>query len=228
MSTRKKGYAGLTGLYLPAESCHINDGPSSLIIQGNPIEKQWPIAGVKMHCLLKNFSLAPSGRAGSLLTFGSYTANRALAFSVYCWQDGEIQVEITSTTPNRAGYGKFYIVSCRAGNVEGKIVDTQDHRTIYSDSTPQEIEARLENGLFDVVVDGKAYISGLDIASGSFNGSEATYPIYPTIFRASVASYDLVDFTYETSETSCRFVPMKTADGKDAIYEVYSQQVVEI
>lgn len=198
------------------------------MIQGNPIAKQWAPDGIKMHCHLKNIRFAARGISTPIVSFGGYTDRRALAFSVYIWSDNTIHIEVTSTTPNISGGGKYYIINCNPANSDEKIEDSPATRVIFSRSKPQEIEARLENGLYEVKVDGKTYISAPDINSGTFNGSGASYPVYPYIRRNDSVSYDLVDFTYETAETSCRFVPMKTADGKDAIYEAYSQQVVEI
>lgn len=228
MSTRQKGYAGQTGLYLPSAACSIPKGTASIVIQGNPIAKQWPSNGVNMHCHLKNIRYSPSGESGGIVTFGSYSANRALAFSVYCWDNGWLDVAITSTTPNGSGSGKYITLQCRRDKADGTIYDSKEARYVYCNHVPQEIEVSLKNGLYSVSADGKTYIEPLGVVSGAFSGVSTIYPIYPAIRKNANASYDLVDFTYETSETSCRFVPMKTADGKDAIYEVYSQQVVEI
>lgn len=83
-----------------------------------------------------------------------------------------------------------------------------------------------EAGRVRMWVDGVLRIDRDDVLNGSFvsawEGSKILVRYNPGW------SYDLVDFSYETEKTSGRVVPMKTADGQNALYEVYTQQVVEI
>lgn len=229
MNAKRKGYAGQTGLFLPAGSSHVRDiGANAILLRGNPIEKQWPADNVYLHCHIKNITVEGPLTSGQLLGFGGYVSARFLSFAIYVWNDKIVETLLVSSQTASDGNGLYFVVKAGPGMGEHTHMSTFGAEYWYHNRTPQEIEVTYRDGHLEIKNDGEIYCATDSILGGSFSGAQSTYPIFPSIARRAGLSYDLVDFTYETEETSCRYVPMKTADGKDAIYEVYSRQVVEI
>lgn len=224
------GYAGRAGDYYPADACSIPAAPYAAALRGQVITKAIPLNGTKYHVHLKNITRTEQApAAGPLVAFGTYSSKKALSFSFYAFATGMLNIVVTSTLSNGSGEGKFIMAQYTPSSPYiGRYIENASTYAWEQNTAPSEFELMYEAGRLRMWVDGVLRIDRADVLDGPFRTIEPPTSSVPVVMYNPGWKYDLVDFTCETADVSVRFVPMKSADGQNALYEVYTQQVAEI
>lgn len=227
MSDVKTAYTSQRGDFYPAAACNVPAAPAAAALRGASLADIAPQDVKKIHLHVKNLTRTGAAvTAGSLITAGGYSDRRVLAIAFYAMANGEIHLSLTTTQLSGASYGKYYNVIASPSVSTGYYTDTTTQYT-WHQNIPSELELLYDNGRVLILVDGVVRIDRNNVLGGTYLAPWPTASA-GTVYYNPGWTFDVVDFSYETAKGSLRFVPLKTVDGKDAIYEVYTQQVAEL